>query len=622
MNPEREVVRRVVDRLDREFAYHFRVESVLWEREPLIATEHFQTMITPPSETEIVVAVIWSRLGSNLPESEFQGKVTGKVPVTGTEWEFEDAVHGYRQQGKPDLLLYRKQARISADLDDRQELEARLRQKDLVEAFFRHWFHDSESGTFKAASHLFTNAGDLEEMLETHLRALLRQRLERPDEQHEGEIRWHQGSPFRGLLSFELEHAPIFFGRTRERQELRDALAAQAGRGCAFVLVFGASGSGKSSLVKAGVLADLKIPGMMEKVGVVRHAIVKPSDAEDLFAVLARGFLSAEALPELTALQYDLESLARLLRKAPDEAVLPIKQGLARAGEQARLINDAQARLLLIVDQLEELFTQPQWMQSEREGFVLALEALAKSGLVWVMATMRSDFFDRLVTLPVLSGMSTGEGRYLLHPPGSGAIGQIIRQPALEAGLRYEKDARSGIGLDKLLEDAASKDGASLPLLAFTLEALWERRGERGLMTLSAYAELGGLEGALGRKADEVFGKLSKEEQAAFPAVLRALVTVGQEVQGVGTARTVPLSHFAAGTPGYRVVQAFLHPLARLLVVDDEGGGARVKVVHEALLTHWPKAKAQISQDYRDLQLRGRLELSALRWRTATKQDK
>ncbi|MBF0157619.1 MAG: ATP-binding protein, partial [Magnetococcales bacterium] len=325
VNPEREVARRVIARLDREFSYHFRLEGLLWEREPLIATEHFQTMIMPPSSADIVLVILWSRLGSMLPPEKFQGAVTGKVPVTGTEWEFEDAVGAYRARGKPDLLLYRKLASVTGSFDDEAVVASTLHQRRMVEAFLTHWFQDDSTGGFKAASHQFHDAGELEEMLEVHLRVLLRQRLNLPEgEVLQRGIHWHEGSPFRGLESFELKHAPIFFGRTRERMELRDALAAQAGRGCAFLLVFGASGSGKSSLVKAGLLADLKIPGVMEKVGLVRHALVRPSDDEDPSAVLAGGFLSPEALPELTRLQYDRDSLAGLLRKVPEEVVLPI----------------------------------------------------------------------------------------------------------------------------------------------------------------------------------------------------------------------------------------------------------------------------------------------------------
>ncbi|MBF0143364.1 MAG: SUMF1/EgtB/PvdO family nonheme iron enzyme [Magnetococcales bacterium] len=625
VNPEREVARQVIARLDREFSCHFRLEAVWWEREPLLATESPQDGITPPSSTDIVLVILWSRLGSFLSPEKYQGKVTGKTPVTGTEWEFEDAVKSHRERNKPDVLLYRKQAEITASLSDDDVFEQKRLQKKMVEDFLKTWLVEESTGILKGMPHPFTDAGQLEEMLETHLRTLLRRRLELPEGEavQGGIIRWHDGSPFRGLASFELKHAPILFGRTKERQELRDALASQAARGCAFLLVFGASGSGKSSLVKAGLLSDLKIPGMMEKVGLVRHAIVRPTDDEDLYAVLARGFLSEDALPkELARLQYDQTTLAGLMKDSPRQAVLPIRQGLAKAGEEGKLINDAQARLLLIVDQLEELFTQPKVGQTEREGFVLALKALAESGLVWVIATMRSDFFDRLVTLPELVRLSKESGRYLLEPPTLGAIGRIIRQPAWEAGLRFEKGSKSGIGLDELLHEAASKNGALLPLLSFALEELWDRRTEQGVLTHAAYEAMGKLDGSLGRKAEEVFGRLNKEEQAALAGMIRQLVTVGIGDGGKATTRTVSLSRFGEGTPARRLVDLFLSPTARLLVADGDGAGAQVRVVHESLLGHWPRAAQQIERDRQDLQLRGRLEQEAAWWRIAEEENR
>ncbi len=97
------------------------------------------------------------------------------------------------------------------------------------------------------------------------------------------EIRWHEETPFRGLLSFEYRHAPVFFGRTRARNELRELLARQEARGCAFVLVLGASGSGKSSLVKAGLLPDLKLQGMIGRVALVRWGLLAAVRCADGF---------------------------------------------------------------------------------------------------------------------------------------------------------------------------------------------------------------------------------------------------------------------------------------------------------------------------------------------------
>jgi hypothetical protein len=324
VRPERLIAQRLIERLDREFSYHFRVKAILWEREPLIATEHFQASITPPHETDVMVVVLWSRLGVPLPIDKYPGAITGRS-VTGTEWEFEDAVASYRDCSLPDLLLYRKRVQIPAFLDDDSVLEYQRQQKRLLEDFVQRWFVDTNAGTFKAASRDFTTAAEFEDLLETHLRDLLLERLK--GETVQGGIRW-PGSPFRGLESFEAQHTEIFFGRTRARNELRELLARRVATDCAsFVLVLGASGSGKSSLVKAGLLPDLKLPGIIGRVALCRHAIFRPADAPgDPVDGLAAAILSPAALPELAAapLSCPRERLATLLRAAPEQVALPI----------------------------------------------------------------------------------------------------------------------------------------------------------------------------------------------------------------------------------------------------------------------------------------------------------
>jgi hypothetical protein len=116
VRPERLLAERIVarlDRLDREFASHFHVESILWEREPLVATYHLQDPRNIPrsSSADIFVVILWSRLGVTLPEPGFLGPISGGR-VTGTEWEFEDALKAAQEKGVPELMLYRKTKKV------------------------------------------------------------------------------------------------------------------------------------------------------------------------------------------------------------------------------------------------------------------------------------------------------------------------------------------------------------------------------------------------------------------------------------------------------------------------------------------------------------------------------
>jgi formylglycine-generating enzyme required for sulfatase activity len=428
---------------------------------------------------------------------------------------------------------------------------------------------------------------------------------------------WHR-PPFRGLLSFEYHHAPVFFGRTRARNELRELLARREATGRAFVLVLGASGSGKSSLVKAGLLPDLQLPSISGEVGLVRWALLRPSEARgDLLDVLAATILSASALPELAAQQYTPQQLGALLREAPTQAALPIRQGLAAAGAAFGFPQAIEGRLVLVVDQLEELFTSEGMGQSAREAFVAALDALAGCGLVWVIATMRSDFLDQLETLRVLGRLCAREARFTLLPPNDAEFGQIIRQPALEAGLQFEVDPAHGVGLDEVIRQATVVQQAALPVLSFLLDQLWRWRTENGFLTFEAYRELGELEGIVGRRAEEVFLEQPKAVRQELPVLLRALVTVHG---GTPIPRPAPLSLFPVGSPRRVLVEALLDPGARLLEADAGSGGAELRLASAALLSHWPRAREQIAADSRDLELRGRLEQQADTWRNTSPQ--
>jgi hypothetical protein len=175
--------------------------------------------------------------------------------------------------------------------------------------------------------------------------------------------------------------------------------------------------------------------------------------------------------------------------------------------------------------------------------------------------------------------------------------------------LRFE------IGLDEVILQATNRAIGALPLLSFLLDQLWYRRTEEGMLTFDAYYDLGGLEGAIGRRAEEVFRAQPDAVRSELLALLRSLLTV---TDGTATSRSASLAQFPDGTLSRELVDAFLDPRARLLVAD----GAQLRLAHESLLTHWPRARDQVAADARDLELRGRLEQEAERWRTAARRDK
>ena len=403
-------------------------------------------------------------------------------------------------------------------------------------------------------------------------------------------------SPFRGLEVFEVEHADIFHGRAQAIATTKERLEQRAQAGIAFLLIHGMSGAGKSSLLRAGLLPAVIRPGAVDGVDHWRHCVFRPSEGASPRAALAQALVREQALPELAP--------AALLLDPPAQAVATIDGVLGRAGIRHE-------KLMVGVDQLEELFTGERIDGAERAAFVALLEALARSGTVWVAATLRTDFLHHCAPVPGLSQLKDGLGSYELLPPSGPEIAQIIRNPARTAGLRFEEDPREG-RLEDVLQQAAASDPASLPLLEFVLDALYEAGKARRLLTFADYRALGGLEGAIASRAEQVVTALPADIQAALPAVLRALTTIRQRDETV-TSRPAPRAEAAATPAQAAAVEALIG--GRLLVSDETTGGeVVVRLAHEALLSHWPRAQAIVAADREFLASRARVQAEARRW--------
>lgn len=604
---ERLKAEAIIKRLDAEFSEFLRVEPVLWERLPLTADASPQTHITDPGDADIVIVILWSRLGTVLADQS--GTLTHK-PVTGTEWEFEQALASYQLKQAPEILVYRKTTDVTfppGDKGARAQLEA-------LEDFIEYWFIDPDNNTYKRALLNFKSTTEFEVLFEEHLRHLL------GAYQKKSSFVFYKNNPFRGLFSFELKDAPLFFGRTRTRNELYKLLQERIKAKCAFVLVHGASGCGKSSLVKSGLLADLKAS---TQIAFCRHAILRPADgANNLMQSLIICLFNETALPELTELRFTPQSLKSQFIGNDEQIMLPVLQALTRIKDNPKnyLDGDAKVRLVLIIDQLEELFTGG-FPREEQDAFIKILTAFSRSGLVWVIATMRSDFLDWLDQMPDLSNLCPQDSLYLLKFPEDHEIEQIIRKPAALAGLEFELDHERGYDLaDQLCQDIA-KATSSLPLLEFTLDQLWQQRTSQGLLTFSAYANLGGLEGALGRRAEDIFRHLPDSVQAALPILLRALATAEQGLNAKITARWAAFDKLSSAHDVHQLIEAFLDPKARLLVSDGDDRFSRIRVSHEALLNHWERAKELLQKDLPDLQIRSRLMQTAMLWQVSHTRD-
>jgi tetratricopeptide (TPR) repeat protein len=616
----------VIDKLAQDYGRFFAIEGYLWEHEPMLSAAHFQDAIEPPNAFDIVILILWSRLGTLLPEKtalrEYRG-IDDRAPVTGTEWEYEDALRSARAIGLPDLMVFRNISSAPVDTQNPEAREASIAQLSALDTFWK--LHFADQGAFRYA---FDNYDTLEHFagrLEAALRKVIERRIRAlaGDEQRANPI-W-LGEPFRGLESYEFEHAPIFFGRDAQVTKAVELLAANAAAGTAFLLVSGASGSGKSSLVKAAMVPRLMKPQRITGAAFLRRAVFRAgAGGGDPFLGLAQALSRETAqddvgLPEVIGPDQDARALASYLRSAAKDPGFAFGNALGRLTQAerdgGRLLSYEAAKLILVVDQLEELFTVPGIVDEDRRCFIELLGGLARSGHVWVIATLRADFWHRAAEIPELIALAQGQGRLDLATPSLAEQAEIIRKPAMAAGLVFEAHPQTGLGLDVVLTENAAAAPGVLPLLSFTLDELYRDAKVRGahILSHSCYAALGGLEGAIAKRADEVVDDLPAAAAAELPRVLRALATMSTTDENVPVSRSAPLSRFVEGGPARQLADALI--AARLLVADQSGATPTVRLVHEALIGRWRRASNQLAADRRDLEIRAMVEDQFRRWR-------
>jgi tetratricopeptide (TPR) repeat protein len=631
----RERAAHIVEKVARSYQRYFAIEPYLWEYEPMLASGHFQDAIDPPRNFDIVILILESRLGTPLPEQTstraYHG-MDGRTPVTGTEWEFEDALSAARGCGTPDLLVYRSKRDASVSTWDPKSRQAVLSQLEALDAFWSRHFADQ--GRFILAFEKYEDLEDFSLKLEKDLRRCIEQRIASLSGEAKAVTKLWPHEPFRGLEAYDLEHWPIFFGRDEAIGSAMLRLVTGATSGRPFLLVVGASGAGKSSLVKAGIVHELLMPHRVSGAAFLRRISFRASDmrpGEDVFNAFARVLTTGDGpeigLPEMTGPSISVQDVANHLRHAEAHPELPFAMALEQlaisARERGTMLRYEQGNLLVILDQLEEMFTGEHIKPSERIKFMNLISALIRSGRIWVLATIRADFWHRAVEIPELVELSDGTGRFDLLPPSPAEINQMIKGPADAAQLSFERSQTGDIPLSDLIaQDAAGEPGA-LPLLSYLLGQLYQKDildGKGHELTYASYEALGGLKGAIATRAEAVTNAQPPDVRASLRQVLFSLVQMTVTDLGIdrSVARRTPLSAFPPGTPKRLLVDAFLEPSARLLVADAGGPSATIRLAHEALISEWKEARRYVAENAGALRLRRIVEQRYARWREVT----
>lgn len=391
--------------------------------------------------------------------------------------------------------------------------------------------------------------------------------------------------PYRGLQTFDEEHAAVFVGREGDTQRLVELL-----RHSRFLAVLGPSGSGKSSLVRAGVVPALRDGGLPGS-DAWRVSVIRPG-AQPL-AALATQLVE---LREGGAMGETLDEMAR----DPRALHLAVELALAHDGPDARV--------LLVVDQLEEIFTV---CRSERERIAtfdnLVHASTVPGGRTVVVVTMRADWYAQLAAYPRLAQLATAH-QALVGPLDVAALRRVIAEPAAFAGL----DLEAGL-LDTIVDDVSGEPGG-LPLLAHALLETWTRRVGTTL-TLEGYRDSGGVRDALCTRAEQVFTQLAADEQQIARGVLLRLTQPGEGTED--TRRRAELAELVNSPRDRDAVHLVVSRLAeaRLLTsASDAHGTTWIDVSHEALIRGWPRLRGWIDDQRESLRAHRRLTDDAQEW--------
>jgi hypothetical protein len=383
------------------------------------------------------------------------------------------------------------------------------------------------------------------------------------------EIRPSETAPYLGLETFTDETAQFFFGREALTEKLLNVLRG----GCRYLAVLGPSGSGKSSVVRAGLLPALK-KGQLSGSQKWAQITMRPADnpfeqmeAAGLDPIDINGYLKSHA--------------------------------------------DAE-RVVLFVDQVEELFTL--CLDDIRNHFIRDLATALENSKLILILSMRDDFYSAFNAKATL--LAESKHLKIENVPGNlkrDELLAMIERPADAGGLAIEE------GLTELILKDLTTDGearsSTLPLLEFALTQLWEKRRD-GLLTHEAYQSIGGVTGSLARWADDAYSDLPKADQALAESVLTSLVHLVDESQGLpDTRRRRTLMELGNSDSTRRVIKHFTD--RRLIVTSGE----TVELVHDALLSEWRRLHGWIKDDRANLRLREGVSDAARQWESGGRDE-
>lgn len=417
---------------------------------------------------------------------------------------------------------------------------------------------------------------------------------------------WEGQSPFPGLSAFSADESRIFYGRNAAVRQLLTRLSDQFSRKRPFTLIIGPSGSGKSSLIHAGLLPRLLSDKGANGVHGLDYASIDFADVA-----------SSQVLNEIAAYMldwdinntplfdgYSTDKLARWLLTAPEEVATHIQNALTALSDTA-----AHTCFVLVLDRLEAYLSCQKTSFADKAKVFDILEVLSNSNTCLIILACRNDFYPLVADYPVLMRGKDRGAHFDLLPPSAAELSQMIRLPSVAAGLKWEEDMESGAALDDIILTDAATQPDCLPLLQYTLQELYLQRKDNVLLQ-GAYKELGGIEGAIGHKAESIYQGLAENVKQAINAVLPLVVSMADEGKNLAS-RTAQWSELKSEEEKQFVEEMVEQ---RLFVSQLHQDIPCFRVAHEAVLRRWSRVSEWLAQHQSALVIRNRLTNQTTQW--------
>lgn len=413
----------------------------------------------------------------------------------------------------------------------------------------------------------------------------------------------HTSNPFVGLNAFAEQHSKLFKGREDIIELALHKLHLKAQREQPFLLLLGNSGAGKSSLLNAGILPALSSSTLFPDINQWHVATIHPCDLEiDPIQALVSALAGLTDFPLLEIEQ--LASTVKLCREQPGAFI----EQLQRKKQQL----PPDQNVAISICQLERLFINEQLSENDRRVFIDLIVGLTSQCGVFVLATMRSDFYHRIPDYAGLLWLKQNGGQLDVLPPNL----EQLRIMVTHAQLKFEAAREDQLALDDYIVQRAFTFPNSLPLMQFTLKHLYDNRSQNGIINYSIYRKIGGMERAIATISEHTFEKLESSEKRYFPRIANRLVIKSET--GNYERRWVKREDLLKNCQSDQLLEAFI-AIGVFSQHINNNNDVYVALSHDCLFSHWQRLQETLDSHHKVLALKQNLDAQADEWKSANR---